>query len=108
MGADERMLVKLRPLLPELIVPDWLPPRRYESLRDYSMRMAEQIGPDKPCVVGGASFGGFLALEMLPHLNAKACVLIGAVRSPDEFPLWIRVLRPARKLSRIVPVSLFL
>ena len=108
MGADERMFAKLRPLLPELIVPEWLPPLRRESLRSYARRMAGQINPELPCFVGGASFGGFLALEMLPHLNAKGCFLIGAVRSPSEFPLWIRLARPAHALTRIVPVSLFL
>src|SRR5687767_16026240 len=107
MGADERMFHELRPHLPELVVPDWIPPRRGESLRAYARRMAEHLGRDRPCYVGGTSFGGFLALEMLPFLNAKGCLLIGAVRSPAEFPFWIRGLRPARALVRVMPFQLF-
>ena len=107
MGADERMFHELRPYLPEFTVPDWLPPQRGESLRSYARRMAELVGPDRPCFIGGASFGGFLALEMLPHLNAKACFLIGAVRSPAEYPFTVRMWRPARALLRILPLQLF-
>jgi pimeloyl-ACP methyl ester carboxylesterase len=69
--------------------------------------MAAQLDPHQPCVVGGASFGGFLALEMLPYLNAKGCVLIGAVRSPDEMPGLIRFFRPAHRLCRILPYEVF-
>lgn len=107
-GADERMFEKLKPLLPEMIVPKWLPVRRGESLRSYAQRMAEEIGRGRECFIGGASLGGFLAIEMLPYLNARACFLIGAVRSPAEFPLWIRILRPAHALCRIIPFQLFL
>lgn len=113
MGADDRMFAKLRPFLPELVVPRWLPPRRGETLKQYAKRMAGlidagQAGPGRPYLIGGASFGGFLALEMLPYLpDARACVLIGAVRSPAEFPLVLRLLRPAYRLCRIVPFLLF-
>jgi pimeloyl-ACP methyl ester carboxylesterase len=107
MGADERMFARLREAFPELVVPRWLPPRRNESLRQYARRMGEQLG-DRPCYIGGASFGGFLALEMLPWINARACFLIGALRSADEYPFWIRVLRPAHALCRIIPFQLFL
>jgi pimeloyl-ACP methyl ester carboxylesterase len=70
--------------------------------------MATLIGRENECFIGGASLGGFLALEMLPYLNARACFLIGGVRSPAEFPLLIRMLRPAHALCRIIPFQLFL
>ncbi|HEX8913807.1 MAG TPA: alpha/beta hydrolase [Humisphaera sp.] len=108
MGADERMFAKLRPLLPEVVVPEWIRPEPRETLREYARRMAAHVDPGRPCVVGGASFGGFLALEMLPYLrNAQACVLIGAVRSPAEFPPWIRWLKPVVPLLRVMPFQLF-
>jgi pimeloyl-ACP methyl ester carboxylesterase len=50
-------------------------------------------------VVGGASFGGIVALEMAAHLPARACVLISSVRSPGELPRWYRLLRPAALLG---------
>src|SRR5687768_5136322 len=108
MGADDRMFAKQRPAFPQLRVPHWLPPKRYETLKQYAHRLAAEIGPDQPCYIGGASFGAFLALEMLPFVDARGCFLIGAVRSPAEYPLWIRLLRPMRSLCRIVPFQLFL
>jgi pimeloyl-ACP methyl ester carboxylesterase len=108
LGADARMFRHQRPAFPQLVVPRWLPTRRGESLRQYAVRMARTIDSTTPCAIGGASFGGFLALEMLPYLpRATACYLIGAVRSPAEFPLWIRLLRPMHRLCRIVPFELF-
>jgi pimeloyl-ACP methyl ester carboxylesterase len=107
-GADERMFEKLKPFLPEMVVPKWLPVRRGESLRNYAHRMAQEIGRERDCFIGGASLGGFLAIEMLPYLNAHACFLIGAVRSPDEMPFMIRMLRPAHALCRIIPFQPFL
>src|SRR4051812_16251877 len=107
LGADERMFRHQREAFPELVVPRWLRPHQYETLRQYAMRMAAQIDPHQPCLIGGASFGGFLALEMLPYLNAKACVLIGAVRSPEEMPWQITFFRPAHRLCRILPYEVF-
>jgi thioesterase domain-containing protein len=46
--------------------------------------MAHEIDPRGPCIVGGASFGGAVALEMATHLQAQACVLIGSIRTPNE------------------------
>lgn len=107
MGADERMFAKIRPSLPELTVPRWLPPERGETLRQYARRMSAVVDPNWPVFVGGASFGGFLALEMLPYLpNARGCFLVGSVRSGNELPWLVKALRPARPLCRIIPFQL--
>jgi pimeloyl-ACP methyl ester carboxylesterase len=45
-----------------------------------------------------------VALEAARHLpRVLGCFLIGSVRSPDELPRRLRVLRPATRLSRCVP-----
>jgi len=109
MGADQRMFAEQLKAIPQLHVPKWLPPKRNETLRQYAKRLAQDdIRPDQPCIVGGASFGGFLALEMLPYINAKACLLVGGVRSPDELPWHIKLLRPLAPLCRLIPFQLFL
>jgi pimeloyl-ACP methyl ester carboxylesterase len=46
-----------------------------------------------PCLLGGASFGGFVALEVSRWLDARVCILISSVRRPDELPPPIRGLR---------------
>jgi pimeloyl-ACP methyl ester carboxylesterase len=99
MAADERLFAPQRAAFPRLVVAAWIAPLPQEPLRSYATRLARRIDPGQPCVVGGASFGGIVALEMADHLQARACVLISSVRSPDELPGWYRLLRPAAVLG---------
>jgi pimeloyl-ACP methyl ester carboxylesterase len=103
MGADERVFAPQKAAFPKLIVPRWIEPHTNESLADYARRLARVVDPGGPCVVGGASFGGFVAMEMARHLQARACVLIGSARSPAELPVRIRALRALAPLCRWVP-----
>jgi len=94
MGGDRRMFAPQLAAFPNASVPDWLEPCAGESLGEYAGRMARAVDPGGPCLVGGASFGGMVAIEMAPHLQARACVLIGSIRSPTELPPRICMLRP--------------
>jgi pimeloyl-ACP methyl ester carboxylesterase len=95
MAADERLFAPQQLAFPHLLLPPWIEPVSQESLRSYAGRLARCIDPGRPCVVGGASFGGIVALELAVHLQAQACVLISSVRSPSELPTWFRLFRPA-------------
>jgi thioesterase domain-containing protein len=99
MGADARLFASQIARFPTLRVPEWLTPNPNESLRHYAARFAPTVNPGVPCVVGGASFGGIVALEMAPHLRATACVLIGSIRSPAELSRTWRRLRPLAALG---------
>jgi pimeloyl-ACP methyl ester carboxylesterase len=99
MAADERLFEPQRACFPDLRVPAWIEPRREEPLRVYAARLARVVDPGCPCIVGGASFGGIVALEMAPHLQALACVLIGSIRSPAELPWSSRFFRPIASLG---------
>jgi len=94
MAADERLFASQVATFPELRVVPWVPPADHESLTQYAARLARIVDPGVPCIVGGASFGGVVALEMAPHLQARACLLIGSVRSPKGIPWRWRLLRP--------------
>ena len=94
MGASQRMFQAQRLAFPDLIVPEWIEPKYKESLSDYARRMAEAIDPGRPCIVGGASFGGMVALEVARHLETRACLLISSVRSRKELPWRYRWLVP--------------
>jgi pimeloyl-ACP methyl ester carboxylesterase len=99
MSADERLFASQLHTFPNLRVPRWIDPLPNESLRAYAARLALVVDPGRPCFVGGASFGGIVALEMAPHLRTVACVLIGSVRSPAEFSRRWRRLRPLAYLG---------
>src|SRR5687767_7745630 len=86
MGADERVFAPQLQAFPQLVVPKWIEPKADESLASYAARFAAGVDPKQPCFIGGASFGGFVAMEMARHLDAIAVFLIGSVRSPAELP----------------------
>jgi pimeloyl-ACP methyl ester carboxylesterase len=106
MGADERLFEAQRRAFPQLIVPRWITPLPGESLAAYAGRFARHVDPRGPCYVGGASFGGFVAIEAARHLDARACFLIGSARGPDELPLRIPSLRRLRRLLPVLPLGL--
>lgn len=78
---------------PDVITPDWIAPVPGESAGRYAQRWAEQLNPTlhddgRPFFIGGASFGGILALEMAPHLKLKPATifLIASTRHHDGLP----------------------
>ena len=97
MGADERVFAPQLRAFGQLVVPNWIEAKPEESLASYAARLAAAVDPKRPCFVGGASFGGFVAMEMARRLDAMAVFLIGSARSPAELPLRVRALR---RLSR--------
>lgn len=99
MAADERLFRSQAAAFPNLRVQPWMPPLRGESLREYAARLAPAVDPGRPCLVGGASFGGVVALELAAHLPALGCILIGSIRSPAGLPWRWRLLRPAAALG---------
>ncbi len=100
MGADARLFSLQAMQFPNLMVPAWLPPETRETLSDYGKRMAESLSVSKPCFVGGASFGGMVALEVARHLPTKGCFLISTIRSRRELPWRYRWLTP---FARLIP-----
>ncbi|VGO17917.1 hypothetical protein PDESU_06519 [Pontiella desulfatans] len=103
MGADARVFKKQLEAIPQMSVPKWIEPQPGESLRDYAGRFAKRIDPGMPCHIGGASFGGFVALEMVRHLHVAGCFLVGSVRVPEELPRGFKVLNGIPGVAGAVP-----
>lgn len=93
MGARAEIYAAQFAEFPELIVPAWLPPLAREPLPEYARRMALAVNPAVPCIIGGTSFGGFVAVEMRRHLDCRGCILISSVRSPHDLPRRVRLLQ---------------
>jgi pimeloyl-ACP methyl ester carboxylesterase len=94
---------------------DLVPAKPEESLRDYALRMAADLGVTKDDVVGGVSFGGMLALEMAKAIGARGLILIASCTHPRFIRrrfLWLapiaRYLPEAfvRKVFTLVPAVL--
>jgi pimeloyl-ACP methyl ester carboxylesterase len=105
MGADSSIFKPQLAAFENIVVPSWTPPKAGDSLQSYSLRMAESINVKESCFVGGASFGGIVALEMARHLNAKGCILIGSVRSPSQLPKRIRFLKAFAPMLAAIPLK---
>ena len=106
MGADARVFRRQLESIPQMVVAEWMDPLPGESLASYAARLAEKINPGEPCFVGGASFGGFVALEMINHLDVIGCFLVGSVRSPDEFPGRFKALKKISHAADALPFEL--
>jgi len=88
LGADERLFAYQRAMFPNLIIPKWIKPKRNESLSAYAHRLAKTIQVERPFYLGGASFGGMVALEMARQLKPEGIILIGSARDAKTVPFY--------------------
>jgi pimeloyl-ACP methyl ester carboxylesterase len=94
MMADNRLLAAQQSAFSNVIVPSWPEHHSSDTIVSFAERMAGTLRPIGPCVVGGVSFGGIVALELARHLDSSGCILISSIRSPREMPFRLRILRP--------------
>ena len=103
MGADARMFREQMKVFPQLIVPEWIPPLRNETLVQYAHRFADAINPGMPFYLGGASFGGIIAYEMAKHLRPQALFLLACGRSHQHMTGWLKKVRSIAHLTYVLP-----
>jgi pimeloyl-ACP methyl ester carboxylesterase len=104
LAADSSVFVPQKLAFPNLIVPDWPIPTYSETLDQYARRLAYALPEDGRLIIGGASFGGIVALHVARHVRADVVVLTGSVQSPSELPRYAKCARPLRPLIRYLPV----
>jgi len=79
-------------LPPEFETFDLIPARAGESLREYALRMAGEIGLKPGDIIGGVSLGGMLALEMARAVDVRGALLIASATHPrhirKRFRMW--------------------
>ena len=90
LGADARQFTPQREVVAHLEVPRWIEPTDGEPLSHYAKRMADTLDVSTPFFLGGASFGGMVALEMARHVRPEAILLIGSCRSVVAIPSSLR------------------
>lgn len=100
LNGDARVFGPQAMAFPSMTIGRWIPPTGSEGLADYAKRLARVLDPGRPCVVGGVSFGGIVAMEIARHLQARACVLIASSRDVDGMPAVVRLLRP---IASVIP-----
>lgn len=100
LAADSRLFDPQRSLPCDLITPEWIEPEEGERLPAFARRVADRIHWPDRFIVGGTSFGGMLAAEMLPIVKPDAAVLIATTLSSRAIP---SMLRFARVVAKAIP-----
>lgn len=106
LAADASVFAPQKLAFPQLIVPPWPVPLAGDTLESYCDRLADDLQSHRDPILGGASFGGIIALHVAKRLRPRAVLLIGSVRSPAELPRIVRASRPLKPIVPLVPVSL--
>lgn len=82
----------------------WKIPLNGESLSAYAKRMCSEIKHENPVLIG-VSFGGVLVQEMAQFINLRKLIIISSVKTKDEIPLRMKLVRSS-KIYRLVPTRL--
>lgn len=93
LGVDHRIFMNLDLPGHELRYIRWIVPGKDETLRNYSLRLAEQIDTSEPFVLIGLSLGGMCATEIANVLKPEKVILISSCKTSDELPYYIRMYR---------------
>lgn len=100
LGADARLVEPQRRAIADLHIVEWVAHRSSETLRDYAARMADAAGVRDGDIIGGASMGGMVALEVAALAKVRGVLLIGSCRSPAALS---GQANNAARLGRVTP-----
>jgi pimeloyl-ACP methyl ester carboxylesterase len=102
LGADERIFSRLQWQDCDLHHLSWIVPGKQETLEAYAARMCEQIKHEHPVLIG-VSFGGMMCIEIAKIIQADRVILISSIKTKDELPAWLKLVR-VLNLHRVIPI----
>lgn len=85
LGADQRVFSYLT-LNCDLVPIEWIDPLENESLKDFALRLSDQINHQEPFIILGVSFGGIIATEISKSLDPKLTILVSSIETSSELP----------------------
>ena len=104
LAADANVFAPQKLAFPQLIVPAWPRPHPNDTLDTYCDRLADNLRIQGDPIIGGASFGGIIALHVAQRLHPRAVILIGSVRSATELSRVACFCRPLKAMIPLIPV----
>lgn len=105
LGADSRVFNYLN-LDVDLVVIDWIEPKKNESIESYARRLSPLIDTNQDFGLMGVSFGGLVAVEVSKILHPKFTILISSVATKKEIPRFYQLIGHS-SILKLVPKSLF-
>jgi len=85
LGADKRAFSFLDLSFCEPVYIEWIKPLPKESLKEYALRLKNQIPEPNPVIIG-VSFGGMLATEIAKSDPTAKAIIIASNKTKNEFP----------------------
>jgi len=107
-AADRRLFKRI--LLPtgfEPVYLDWIKPKARESVRDYALRLAENINITEPFILLGNSLGGIIACEIALQHHPVAVIIIASVPAASQLPGYYKSIAKL-KIHKIFPGQLYI
>jgi len=83
---------------------DWFIPSKNMSLKDYALKMNEQIHHSNVVLIG-VSFGGMLVQEMAKYIPVKKTIIISSVKKTSELPKRMRFAKHTN-VHKLLPTGL--
>lgn len=84
---------------------NWITPNKKESLKEYALRLSEQINHEEPYILVGLSMGGMIASEIAKYFPPQLTVLISSVPTSTQLPNYYKYVNRL-KLYRVVPTKI--
>lgn len=85
LGADKRAFSFLDLSFCNPVFIEWIKPSKNETLKEYAIRLRNQI-PEKDPIVVGVSFGGMLVTEIAKEDENVKGIIISSNKTSKEFP----------------------
>ena len=86
LGTDRRMFDLQTDLDCELRIPEWIPPRKNETMHQYAGRMAQIIDISQPFSIMGVSLGGMMCMELAKYIQPEKIILVSSCKTRSELP----------------------
>ena len=87
-----------------LIYLGWISPEQNETLKNYSLRLAEKIDTKEKFALMGLSMGGMIAVEIAKKFPPDRLILLSSIPIHSHLPFYF-VLAKKINLHKILPVS---
>lgn len=92
-GSDKRIFSQLNFEGFDTIHLTYLIPEKNERMKEYAVRMLEQVDTTGTFSFIGVSLGGMIAVEMAKHCRPAHIIIISSAKTKDELPRKYRMMR---------------
>jgi len=91
LGTDHRMFDLQTDMDCDLRIPEWIPPKKNETMHQYAGRLAQTIDTSQSFSIMGVSLGGMMCMELAKYIQPEKIILISSCKTRSELPPHIQL-----------------